>query len=251
MKRKILILIVACFILIVSTVSFAGKNKKFQSFNKAKKISTEKVYYDHRETFYCGCEFDRKNNIIDRNGYIPKSENKRAQRVEWEHIVPAHAFGQSFKEWRDGHPDCVDRKGKSFKGRACAGKVNVKFRYMESDLYNLVPVVGEINGLRLNYSFAMIPGKSDQFGRCKIKIKDRKVEPPPDVRGDIARIYMYMHKTYPSRGIISLKNRKLFMAWDKQDPIDEWECKRCKRIKGIQKNYNPIVEKQCIRNQLW
>lgn len=66
----------------------------------------------------------------------------------WEHIVPAHAFGQSFKEWREGHPECVNRKGKLFRGRNCAQKVNIKFRYMQADMYNLVLAMGEINSLR-------------------------------------------------------------------------------------------------------
>ena len=97
--------------------------------------------------------------MIHTNGYVPKKNSKRAHRLVWEYIVPTHAFGQSFKEWREGHPDCVDRKGKPFKGNNCARKRNIKFRYMESDLYNLVPAIGEINGLRSNYSFAMIPGE--------------------------------------------------------------------------------------------
>jgi len=51
---------------------------------------------------------------------------------------------------------------------------------------------------------------------------------------------------YPGRGVISHKNRKLFKAWDKGDPVDEWECERCKRIEGIQKNENPFVKKACV-----
>ena len=91
-------------------------------------------------------------------GYMPQKDNKRAHRIEWEHVVPAEAFGQSFKEWREGHPDCVDNRGKSFKGRKCAEKVNPEFRQMQADMYNLYPAVGEVNGLRSNYSMAMIPG---------------------------------------------------------------------------------------------
>ncbi len=101
-----------------------------------------------------------------------------------------------------------------------------KFRYMESDLYNLVPAVGEINGLRSNYSFAMIPGEKRAFGKCDMEIEGRKAEPPPGKRGDIARTYFYMGWAYPGHGIISKKNRKLFEAWDKGDPVDEWECER-------------------------
>ena len=98
--------------------------------------------------------------------------------MEWEHIVPAHAFGQRFPEWRNGHPKCKTRKGKSFKGRNCARKMAPQFRYMESDLHNLVPAVGEIIGLRSNYNFAMIPGEKRAFGKCDMEIEGRKAEPP-------------------------------------------------------------------------
>lgn len=143
-------------------------------------------------------------------GYKVKKSAKRARRLEWEHVVPAQAFGQSFKEWRSGHPKCVNKKGKPFKGRNCARKVAVPFRYMEADLYNLYPAIGEVNGLRSNYSMAMIPGEKRAFGSCDVEIEGNKFEPRPDIRGDIARTYFYMDKAYPGRGIISRKNRKLF-----------------------------------------
>ena len=85
-------------------------------------------------------------------GYQPKKDPDRAKRLEWEHVVPAEAFGQSFKEWREGNPACVDSKGKAFKGRNCARKMSTQFRYMEADLYNLQPAIGEVNWLRSNYS---------------------------------------------------------------------------------------------------
>lgn len=181
-------------------------------------------------TFYCGCDFTPDNEISHSNGYIPKKTWKRAHRLEWEHIVPAHAFGQSFNEWREGHPECVDSKGKPFKGRNCARKVSVPFRYMESDMFNLVPAVGEINGLRSNFSFAMIPGEKREFGTCDMEIENRKAEPPPEVRGNIARIYFYMDAAYPGHGVIGKKNRKMFEAWDKEDPVDNWECERVQEL---------------------
>jgi deoxyribonuclease I len=145
----------------------------------------------------------------------------------------------------------VTKKGKSFKGRNCARKVALKFRYMESDMYNLVPAIGEINGLRSNYSFAMIPGEKRQFGKCDMEIEDRKAEPPPKKRGGVARTYFYMDWAYPGHDVISKKNRKLFKAWDKGDPVDQWECERSKRIEGIQGNENRFVKDVCIEKGMW
>ena len=118
-------------------------------------------------------------------------------------------------------------------------------------MYNLVPAVGEINGLRSNYSFAMIPGEKRKFGNCDMEIEGRKAEPPPDKRGNIARTYYYMDWAYPGHGIISKKNRKLFEAWDMGDPVDAWECERCRRIEGIQGNENPFVKGGCVERGIW
>ena len=95
----------------------------------------------------------------------------------------------------------MDSKGKPFKGRNCAKKMAPAFRFMEGDLHNLQPAIGEVNGLRSNYSMAMIEGEAREFGACDVEIADRKIEPRPAIRGDIARIYLYMDASYPGRGI--------------------------------------------------
>ena len=118
------------------------------SFSKAKKILLTKIYSDpeHRIDLYCGCAYDGKKAVdFSSCGYVPEKDNNRAHRIEWEHVVPVEAFGQSFKEWREGHPDCVDNRGKAFKGRKCAEKVNHEFRRMQADMYNLYPAAGEPN----------------------------------------------------------------------------------------------------------
>ena len=253
MKRLAAFLIALLMLCMMGGTSYAADrgNTSLQSFNKAKKLLLNEVYYDHLITFYCGCPFTIDKKIIPSDKYTPKKESKRAKRLEWEHIVPAHAFGQSFPEWRDGHKGCVNSKGKPFKGRNCARKMAVTFRYMEADMYNLVPAVGELNGLRSNFSFGMIPGEKREFGNCDMEIENRKTEPPPEKRGDIARTYAYMEWAYPGCGIISGKNRKLFQAWDKEDPVDRWECERCKRIEKIQGNEDPFVKQLCMAVGLW
>ena len=123
---------------------------------------------------------------------------------------------------------------------------------MESDMYNLVPAIGEINGLRSNFRFRMIAGENRKFGPCDMEIQKetRTAEPPERVRGDIARTYQYMAWAY-GQGIIGKTNKKLFEAWSKQDPVDKWECERARIIQGIQGNENKVVKKACIQAGLW
>jgi deoxyribonuclease-1 len=223
-------------------------NCAFESFSKAKKFMENEVYFDHRESFYCGITYDAKKNILPNKTYKAKNpKSKRSKKIEWEHVVPAEAFGHNFIEWREGAPQCHSKKGKSFKGRNCARKVNKDFRRMEADPYNLVPAIGELNADRSNYSFAEIAGEAREYGDCDFEISDRKVEPRPQIKGDIARIYFYMQLTYPQTNLISHKNRQLFESWDKLDPVDEWECQRYQRIKSGSGLENPILSKSCSK----
>ena len=60
----------------------------------------------------------------------------------------------------------MDRKGKPFKGRSCAEKVNQEYRFMQADMYNLFPAVGAVNAMRSNYNYAMLPDMESTFGSC-------------------------------------------------------------------------------------
>jgi deoxyribonuclease I len=98
-----------------------------------------------------------------------------------------------------------------------------------------------VNQLRSNYSMAMIEGEARRSGAYDLEIEDRKVEPRPDIRGDIARTYLYMDAAHPGRGVISDKNWKLFEALGQEDPVDTWERERVRRIEQLQGNTNPFV----------
>jgi len=219
-----------------------GGNQKVVSFSKAKKI-IYKLFSIHNRTFYCQCSYRKRRIQHDSCGYVVRKNPKRAARTEIEHVVPAHAFGQAFSEWRMGHPRCRKRTGKTFRGRKCARKVSKAFRLMEADLFNLQPAVGEVNGDRSNFSMGMVPGEARRYGACDIEIENRKVEPPPQIRGDVARTYLYMNWAYPGRGIIGRSRSKLFEAWDKGDPVDQWEYNRTRAIEKLQGNLNPFVGK--------
>lgn len=230
--------------LFIASNSFAGGNETMYSFSKAKKTLERSVYFDHRETIYCGAKFDAKKNITLPSGFHSDKHVKRSKRVEWEHVVPAENFGRTFPEWREGNEECVNSKGKSFKGRRCAEKVNKEYRLMQSDMYNLYPAIGSVNAMRSNYNFVMLPGETSSFGSCEMKIDNKKAEPPVEARGRIARTYLYMDQAY-SRYNMSKAQKQLMNAWDKQYPVSAWECERGERIEKLQGNVNSILQARC------
>lgn len=230
--------------ILISSCSALAGNETNDSFSQAKK-HLRNIYADHRITIYCGAEFNADNTINLPKGFIATKYKNRMNRIEWEHVVPAENFGRTFPEWRDGHPKCIDNKGNPFKGRNCAEKVNYEYRLMQADMYNLFPAIGSVNAMRSNYNFTQLPENTpNTFGSCAMKIEDKKVEPPLEARGVIARTYFYMEQEY-SRFKISKQMKQLLTVWDKQHPVTEWECIRAERIEKIQGNPNDVVNKRC------
>jgi deoxyribonuclease-1 len=219
-------------------------NQEIDSFSKAKRLLEQHVYHNHRVTLYCGAEFDSQKNVITPKGFTTTKYLKRAKKVEFEHAVATENFGRTFIEWRDGHKECVNSKGESFKGRRCAEKVNLEYRFMQADMFNLYPAIGAVNALRSNYNFAMLPTAKSDFGSCEMKIDNRKAEPPESARGTIARTYLYMEGTY-KRYNMSASQRQLMNAWDKMYPVTNWECIRATKISRLQKSVNNVVKSRC------
>ena len=230
-------------IVIFSSSVWAG-NTQIASFTKAKKLLTNVIYAGHNETFYCKGHFDLKNNILLPEGFKTPTHGKRAHKLEWEHAVPAENFGRAFVEWREGHPDCVDSKGKTFKGRKCAEKINKDFQLMQADMYNLYPAIGAVNAIRSNFNYAELPSSEITFGTCPMKIDGKKADPPKYTKGPIARTYLYFEEEYPVYHM-SDATKKMMQAWDKMYPVDAWECERTRRIEKLQGNTNRFVKEAC------
>ena len=226
---RIVAIVVGCFLF---SPVFASAE---MTFSKAKSVARSQIYYDRNDDgdFYCGCDWDWKGKSsgtfnLNSCRYIPRKQPSRARRLEWEHVVSAWQMAHLLQCWVEG-------------GRAKCGESSDLFNDMESNLFNIVPSVGEVNGDRSNFRFAMIPGEASQYGACDAEtdFKSRKFEPRPEVRGQIARINFYIHDHYNLR--MSKAQQQLFMAWDKQYPVSSWEKTRHDRIAKLMGHENPYV----------
>jgi deoxyribonuclease-1 len=213
------------------------------SFAQAKREAL-KIYADHRTTFYCGCRFGSNRQVLWQScGYRPRANAVRARRIEWEHIVPAAAFG-AYRQCWTAKLCRRERSGKGYGGRSCCSKIDRQFRRMEADLQNLVPAVGEVNGDRAHFAFGEVSGEPRQYGECDFEIDwyRRIAEPRSSVRGDIARAYLYMYHVYP--GALRLDPGQLaqLKQWHRADPPSTWERTRDRRIAALQGMGNPLVQ---------
>ncbi|MFC1482422.1 endonuclease [Myxococcota bacterium] len=220
-----------------------GMPRAPKSFSAAKRIALRTIYQGHRTTFYCRCGYTpRKQVSPSRCGYKPRRANARSKRIEWEHIVPAAAFGKHRPCWK--RRDCTSKRGRKIRGRKCCRATDPIFRRMEADLVNLVPAIGELNGDRSNYRFDDIPGEPRVYGRCDFEVdrKRRIAEPPPGRQGEIARTYLYMHYAYKGGLPLSKNQIRRFLRWHRADPPDAWEKERNRRISKVQGGENPLIE---------
>ena len=160
----------------------------------------------HLNTVYCGCPYVRKGRSggdVDRRTCDLKARKneKRSDRVEWEHVVPASWFGRNRTCWTDGHVLCgKNQNGKQLKGRECCLKpgVDPDIQAAHHDPHNLFSAGGEVNGDRSAHPYGNVKGEPRTYGACDFEVGGRPkvAEPGEGVRGELARAMLYMEERY-------------------------------------------------------
>lgn len=207
------------------------------TFTEAKLIAKREVFFDQSDgsegDLYCGCKWKwvgKSGGRVDAEscGYEARKQPLRAERTEWEHIVPAWTFGHQRQCWQNG-------------GRKNCAASDPVFRAMEADLYNLYPSVGEVNGDRANFNYGMAASAAPQYGQCTTRIDfgARTAEPRDEVKGLVARTTFYMFDRYKLN--MSRQQQQILMAWSKQYPVTVWERERNERIAKIVGYSNKFV----------
>ncbi|MDZ4727082.1 MAG: endonuclease [Leptospira sp.] len=237
------LLLISIFISQIIGEETPSKKTVVSDFQRAKKF-LRRIYKNVGVEFYCGCQFsphkdlEGRFQIHDDCGLKSRTGSDRSFLIEWEHIVPAHAFGKNRSCWTDTN---CEVSGKKVKGRKCCEGTDPVFREIEADLHNLVPAPGEINNDRGNYDFGIIPGEKRNYGICDFEVdfKEKLAEPRETIRGDIARIYLYMEKQWAIP--IANDKRKLYENWNEIDPADAFEIRKNEIIERIQGRKNPFI----------
>ena len=208
------------------------------TFAKAKKFLADlHEEIGHLETVYCGCSYERTTTSggkVDMESCgleVHRESNRfRAERVEWEHIVPASWFGKTRACWvlKDVvYPQC---EGKS--GRKCCESTNDWFDEAHNDPNNLFPSSGEINADRSNHPYGTVTNEPRRYGECNFEIMgsgNGTVAEPAEgaVRGVLARAMLYMSQVYGADVKIPLQT---VWKWHTENPPKAWEVERAKLI---------------------
>ena len=198
-----------------------------RTFSEAKTIAW-KLYAPQSTEFYCGCKYTGNRIDLASCGYVPRKNAKRAQRIEWEHIVSAWQIGHQRQCWQNG-------------GRKNCSRNDKPFQLAEADLHNLVPSIGEVNADRSNFSFGWVAEQKNQYGACQTRVDfmARKVMPRASIRGMVARTHLYMSKYYNLR--LSRQDQQLYQAWNRTYPPQAWERQRNQRVACVMGRGNEFV----------
>ena len=101
-----------------------------------------------------------------------------------------------------------------------------------------VPSPEELKGLPETPAPEQWPGCDVQHLRAT-KLADHLFEPADCTKGDLARVWFYMHDQHGV--VIPDAEWNMFVDWDAADPISTWELERDRRVAAVQGNSNPYV----------
>jgi len=245
--------ILLIFTLLLPASALATEFKGAESWGNVKKTLANKVYFDTKKTFYCGCDLTFKSNgagniEADACG-LPKTlkwVNLR-NKIQWEHIVPGSLMPirkSACWEKPSSVPACVSPNGTVKAGRKCCEEHSSEGQKMLFDLYNVVPAAAQLNQYRSDDVYGVVPKDAayEGFGeQCAAKdLNSGSLFEPPDCKkGDVARVWFYMRDTH---GVVIPNEMSLmFMRWSDADPVSPSEHVSSERISKIQGSINSYV----------
>ncbi|TBW56843.1 endonuclease I [Marinobacter halodurans] len=170
----------------------------------ANDIFWNRLYQDGGKTFFCQEPFNGKSFLLSVGYIYPLSHVRNALHC--------------------GSPTQCERESDAY-------------RYIASDLHNMIPVETQVEMRRRNAKYAQLDERVSA-NECGIRESLQNIEPPDAVKGDVARGVAYMVQTYDLPLIAS---PQVLASWNESDPPDDQELARNRRISEIQGSDNPFI----------
>ncbi|MDA3945181.1 MAG: endonuclease [Helicobacteraceae bacterium] len=226
----------------ITVLLFARGYDVPENRSQAKKL-IKMIHLDYKTTLLNDCQYiyDPKScmdiTIVDTATCSVKQEN---QRMQWIQVVPDTFYGRTMACMNKDI--CVSEfTGKAYRGNLCCRQTNAEYRKMEADLFNLIPVVSAIAEQQEGKPFGEVEKPTSLIG--KVKIDSNYIEPPDELKGDIARVYLYMDQRYELH--LSTAEKEMFQRWHKLDAVDARECAIAKIIMKVQGANNDLLIEGC------
>lgn len=182
-----------------------------KSFSQATNVF-KKIDFDYTRTAFSDEVYVYDPTTCLDKVYVKGDENRS---VVFVRIVPAERMLQQRKCGRE--KICLKYNKEKFSGARCCRTTDKLYQAYDRDVFNIMAIDKE------NASQAE--------------------EPPMHIRGNIARVYLYMNAHYGLN--LSFKVQMKYLRWHQEDKVDEKECKIYRQIVDLQGRLNPWIEPSC------
>ena len=112
-----------------------------------------------------------------------------------------------------------------------------------TDLHHLRSTDDEINSLRLNYPY------TDGSGQYEL-VNGNAWFPGDEWKGDVARMVLYLNVRY-GEDYTKVGTLDLFLKWNREDPVSDFERQRNEVIEGAQGVRNPFIDNPYLATLIW
>lgn len=112
-----------------------------------------------------------------------------------------------------------------------------------TDLHHLRVADADVNETRSNFPF------TEGSGDAKL-VNNNSWYPGDEWKGDVARMIMYLNIRY-GETFTKVGNLDLFLKWNAEDPVSEFEIQRNNVIEGAQGNRNPFIDNPYLATLIW
>lgn len=144
-----------------------------------------------------------------------------------------------------------------------------------SDLHHIRPTLNDYNSKRGNAMFGPVFGNKNAAGKLSYSgggydyYTGNVFEPADNIKGDVARIIMYVYMHYASTiggasqtyygdlrinwvmGTSPTDSWKLLRKWNAEDPVSEDEKTRNEKAFQVQHNRNPFIDHPTYADRIW
>ena len=162
--------------------------------------------------------------------------------------------------------------------QSCSGSSSEQLygeSYGGSDIHHIRPTISDYNSKRGNSMFGPVFGSKDSVGKISYSgggtdyYTGNVFEPADSIKGDVARIIMYMYMHYSSQiggasrsyygemhinwvmGTSPEGSWKLLRKWNAEDPVSEEEKTRNDYAFSVQGNRNPFIDHPSYADAIW
>tara|TARA_R110002110_G_scaffold121431_2_gene297290 strand:- start:124579 stop:125277 length:699 start_codon:yes stop_codon:yes gene_type:complete len=136
---------------------------------------------------------------------------------------------------------CVDKNHQRFKGLRCCKQLDNLYNIMLHDLHNRLPIHPKLQKILNQTHYDTVQDKyhCETFYGLFYDKKQKILEVPNRLKGEIARINLYMADAYSLP--MSQSTRLLYTQWHQAFPPSKWELEKNSLVAEIQGNRNPFV----------